>query len=84
MQAASLEEDAARKTAPKRRQNHPLPHRPPSIPLIEVHGARDLLASGSSEVALRLGFLRDTEKSARLGTNRQDLNVSLPNAPTSN
>ncbi len=83
MQAASLEEDAARKTGTEadgkivRYRIDRL-----GIPLIEVATAPVIYSpQEAQEVALAIGrILRDTGKVMRgLGTIRQDLNVSLPN-----
>jgi glutamyl-tRNA(Gln) amidotransferase subunit E len=83
MQAASLEEDAARKTGTEdggktiRYRIDRL-----GIPLIEVATAPVIYSpTEAQEVALAIGrILRDTGKAMRgLGTIRQDLNVSLPN-----
>ena len=83
MQAASLEEDAARKT---RTQDNGkiICYRIDrlGIPLIEVATAPVIHSPmEAQEVALAIGrILRDTGKVMRgLGTIRQDLNVSLPN-----
>ena len=83
MQAASLEEDAARKTGTQdtgkiiRYRIDRL-----GIPLIEVATAPVIYSPmEAQEVAFAIGrILRDTGKVMRgLGTIRQDLNVSLPN-----
>ncbi len=83
MQAASLEEDAARKTGEEdggkiiRYRIDRL-----GIPLIEVATAPVIYSPAEAqEVAFAIGkILRDTGKAMRgLGTIRQDLNVSLPN-----
>jgi len=83
MQAASLEEDAARKTGTEdggktiRYRIDRL-----GIPLIEVATAPVIYSPmEAQEVAFAIGrILRDTGKVMRgLGTIRQDLNVSLPN-----
>jgi glutamyl-tRNA(Gln) amidotransferase subunit E len=83
MQAASLEEDAARKTVTQdggktiRYRIDRL-----GIPLIEVATAPVIFSPmEAQEVAFAIGrILRDTGKVMRgLGTIRQDLNVSLPN-----
>ena len=83
MQAASLEEDAARKTGTQdggktiRYRIDRL-----GIPLIEVATAPVIYSpQEAQEVAFAIGrILRDTGKVMRgLGTIRQDLNVSLPN-----
>ena len=83
MQAASLEEDAARKTGTEddgkiiRYRIDRL-----GIPLIEVATAPVIYSPmEAQEVAFAIGrILRDTGKAMRgLGTIRQDLNVSLPN-----
>jgi glutamyl-tRNA(Gln) amidotransferase subunit E len=83
MQAASLEEDAARKTGTEsegkitRYRIDRL-----GIPLIEVATAPVIYSpKEAQEVALAIGrTLRDTGRVMRgLGTIRQDLNVSLPN-----
>ncbi|MDR0492968.1 MAG: Glu-tRNA(Gln) amidotransferase subunit GatE [Nitrososphaerota archaeon] len=83
MQAASLEEDAARKTA-----THDVDKTTCyridrlGIPLIEVATAPVIYSpKEAQEVAFAIGrILRDTGRVMRgLGTIRQDLNVSLPN-----
>jgi glutamyl-tRNA(Gln) amidotransferase subunit E len=83
MQAASLEEDAARKTGTQdlgktiRYRIDRL-----GIPLIEVATAPVIYSPiEAQEVAFAIGrILRDTRRVMRgLGTIRQDLNVSLPN-----
>jgi glutamyl-tRNA(Gln) amidotransferase subunit E len=83
MQAASLEEDAARKTGTKD-EGKTICYRIDrlGIPLIEVATAPVIYSpQEAQEVALAIGrILRDTGKVMRgLGTIRQDLNVSLPN-----
>jgi len=83
MQAASLEEDAARKTG-KEDAGKIIRYRIDrlGIPLIEVATAPVIYSPmEAQEVALAIGrILRDTGKVMRgLGTIRQDLNVSLPN-----
>jgi glutamyl-tRNA(Gln) amidotransferase subunit E len=83
MQAASLEEDAARKTGTKD-DGKTILYRIDrlGIPLIEVATAPVLYSPmEAQEVAFAIGrILRDTGKAMRgLGTIRQDLNVSLPN-----
>jgi glutamyl-tRNA(Gln) amidotransferase subunit E len=83
MQAASLEEDAARKTGTENggKTIHYRIDRL-GIPLIEVATAPVIYSPAEAqEVALTIGrILRDTGKAMRgLGTIRQDLNVSLPN-----
>ncbi len=83
MQAASLEEDAARKTGTQD-EGKTLRYRIDrlGIPLIEVATAPVIYTpKEAQEVALAIGrILRDTGKVMRgLGTIRQDLNVSLPN-----
>jgi glutamyl-tRNA(Gln) amidotransferase subunit E len=83
MQAASLEEDAARKTGTES-EGKIIRYRIDrlGIPLIEVATAPVIYSpQEAQEVALAIGrILRDTGKVMRgLGTIRQDLNVSLPN-----
>jgi glutamyl-tRNA(Gln) amidotransferase subunit E len=83
MQAASLEEDAARKTGTQD-DGKTILYRIDrlGIPLIEVATAPVIyLPMEAQEVAFAIGrILRDTGKAMRgLGTIRQDLNVSLPN-----
>jgi len=83
MQAASLEEDAARKTGTQD-DGKIICYRIDrlGIPLIEVATAPVIYSPmEAQEVALAIGrILRDTGKVMRgLGTIRQDLNVSLPN-----
>jgi glutamyl-tRNA(Gln) amidotransferase subunit E len=83
MQAASLEEDAARKTGTEA-DGKIIRYRIDrlGIPLIEVATAPVIYSpQEAQEVALAIGrILRDTGKVMRgLGTIRQDLNVSLPN-----
>jgi glutamyl-tRNA(Gln) amidotransferase subunit E len=83
MQAASLEEDAARKTG-EEDDGKIIRYRIDrlGIPLIEVATAPVIYSPAEAqEVALAIGkILRDTGKAMRgLGTIRQDLNVSLPN-----
>jgi glutamyl-tRNA(Gln) amidotransferase subunit E len=83
MQAASLEEDAARKTGTED-EGKIIRYRIDrlGIPLIEVATAPVIYSPAEAqEVALAIGrILRDTGKAMRgLGTIRQDLNVSLPN-----
>jgi glutamyl-tRNA(Gln) amidotransferase subunit E len=83
MQAASLEEDAARKTV-KEDAGKIIRYRIDrlGIPLIEVATAPVIYSpTEAQEVAFAIGrILRDTGKVMRgLGTIRQDLNVSLPN-----
>jgi len=83
MQAASLEEDAARKTGTED-DGKTIRYRIDrlGIPLIEVATAPVIYSPAEAqEVALAIGrILRDTGKAMRgLGTIRQDLNVSLPN-----
>jgi glutamyl-tRNA(Gln) amidotransferase subunit E len=83
MQAASLEEDAARKTGTQD-DGKTICYRIDrlGIPLIEVATAPVIYSPmEAQEVALAIGrILRDTGKVMRgLGTIRQDLNVSLPN-----
>jgi glutamyl-tRNA(Gln) amidotransferase subunit E len=83
MQAASLEEDAARKTGTEA-EGKIIHYRIDrlGIPLIEVATAPVIYTpQEAQEVALAIGrILRDTGKVMRgLGTIRQDLNVSLPN-----
>ena len=83
MQAASLEEDAARKTGTQD-EGKTIRYRIDrlGIPLIEVATAPVIYSPiEAQEVALAIGkILRDTGKVMRgLGTIRQDLNVSLPN-----
>ena len=83
MQAASLEEDAARKTGTQE-EGKTIRYRIDrlGIPLIEVATAPVIYSpQEAQEVAFAIGrILRDTGKVMRgLGTIRQDLNVSLPN-----
>ena len=83
MQAASLEEDAARKTGTQD-NGKTIRYRIDrlGIPLIEVATAPVIYSpQEAQEVAYVIGrILRDTGKVMRgLGTIRQDLNVSLPN-----
>jgi len=83
MQAASLEEDAARKTTTLD-EGKTTCYRIDrlGIPLIEVATAPVIYSPvEAQEVAFAIGsILRDTGKVMRgLGTIRQDLNVSLPN-----
>jgi len=83
MQAASLEEDAARKTGTQD-EGKTICYRIDrlGIPLIEVATAPVIYSPmEAQEVAFAIGrILRDTGKVMRgLGTIRQDLNVSLPN-----
>ncbi|MCW4047881.1 MAG: Glu-tRNA(Gln) amidotransferase subunit GatE [Candidatus Bathyarchaeota archaeon] len=83
MQAASLEEDAARKTG-EEDGGKTIRYRIDrlGIPLIEVATAPVIYSPAEAqEVALAIGrILRDTGKVMRgLGTIRQDLNVSIPN-----
>jgi glutamyl-tRNA(Gln) amidotransferase subunit E len=83
IQAASLEEDAARKTA-TREDGRIICYRIDrlGIPLVEVATAPVIYSPmEAQEVAFAIGrILRDTGKAMRgLGTIRQDLNVSLPN-----
>jgi glutamyl-tRNA(Gln) amidotransferase subunit E len=83
MQAASLEEDAARKTGTQD-NGKTICYRIDrlGIPLIEVATAPVIYSPiEAQEVAFAIGrILRDTGKVIRgLGTIRQDLNVSLPN-----
>jgi glutamyl-tRNA(Gln) amidotransferase subunit E len=83
MQAASLEEDAARKTGTLD-DGKTICYRIDrlGIPLIEVATAPVIYSPmEAQEVAFAIGrILRDTGKVMRgLGTIRQDLNVSLPN-----
>ncbi len=83
MQAASLEEDAARKTGTQD-EGKTIRYRIDrlGIPLIEVATAPVIYSpQEAQEVAFAIGrILRDTGKVMRgLGTIRQDLNVSLPN-----
>jgi glutamyl-tRNA(Gln) amidotransferase subunit E len=83
MQAASLEEDAARKTGTLD-DGKTIRYRIDrlGIPLIEVATAPVIYSpQEAQEVAFAIGrILRDTGKAMRgLGTIRQDLNVSLPN-----
>jgi len=83
IQAASLEEDAARKTGTQDEGNT-IRYRIDrlGIPLIEVATAPVIYSpQEAQEVAFAIGrILRDTQKVMRgLGTIRQDLNVSLPN-----
>ena len=82
MQAASLEEDAARKTGIED-DGKTIRYRIDrlGIPLIEVATAPVIYSPmEAQEVAYAIGrILRDTGKAMRgLGTIRQDLNVSLP------
>jgi glutamyl-tRNA(Gln) amidotransferase subunit E len=82
MQAASLEEDAARKTGEDACKIIHYRIDRLGIPLIEVATAPVIYSpTEAQEVALAIGrILRDTGKVMRgLGTIRQDLNVSLPN-----
>ncbi len=83
IQAASLEEDAARKTGTEA-EGKIIRYRIDrlGIPLIEVATAPVIYSPvEAQEVALAIGrILRDTGRVMRgLGTIRQDLNVSLPN-----
>jgi len=83
IQAASLEEDAARKTGTEA-EGKIIRYRIDrlGIPLIEVTTGPVIYSpQEAQEVALAIGrILRDTGKVMRgLGTIRQDLNVSLPN-----
>jgi glutamyl-tRNA(Gln) amidotransferase subunit E len=83
IQAASLEEDAARKTGTEE-NGKTISYRIDrlGIPLIEVATAPVIYSPiEAQEVAFAIGrILRDTGKAMRgLGTIRQDLNVSLPN-----
>jgi glutamyl-tRNA(Gln) amidotransferase subunit E len=83
IQAASLEEDAARKTGTKD-EGKTICYRIDrlGIPLIEVATAPVIHSPKEAQkVAFAIGrILRDTGKAMRgLGTIRQDLNVSLPN-----
>ncbi len=83
IQAASLEEDAARKIGTED-EGKTIRYRIDrlGIPLIEVATAPVIYSPlEAQEVALAIGrILRDTGKVMRgLGTIRQDLNVSLPN-----
>ncbi len=83
MQAASLEEDAARKIGIED-NGKTIRYRIDrlGIPLIEVATAPVIYSPmEAQEVAFAIGrILRDTGKAMRgLGTIRQDLNVSLPN-----
>ncbi len=83
IQAASLEEDAARKTGTEN-EGKTIRYRIDrlGIPLIEVTTAPVIYSPlEAQEVAFVIGrILRDTGKVMRgLGTIRQDLNVSLPN-----
>jgi glutamyl-tRNA(Gln) amidotransferase subunit E len=83
IQAASLEEDAARKTATQN-EGKTILYRIDrlGIPLIEVATAPVIYSPKEAQkVALAIGrILRDTGKVMRgLGTIRQDLNVSIPN-----
>jgi glutamyl-tRNA(Gln) amidotransferase subunit E len=83
IQAASLEEDAARKTGTEA-EGKIIRYRIDrlGIPLIEVAtGPMIYSPQEAQEVALAIGrILRDTGRVMRgLGTIRQDLNVSLPN-----
>ena len=82
MQAASLEEDAARKTGTEA-EGKIIRYRIDrlGIPLIEVATAPVIYSpQEAQDVALAIGrILRDTGRVMRgLGTIRQDLNVSLP------
>jgi glutamyl-tRNA(Gln) amidotransferase subunit E len=83
IQAASLEEDAARKTGTEN-EGKTIRYRIDrlGIPLIEVATGPVIYSPmEAQEVAFAIGrILRDTGKVMRgLGTIRQDLNVSLPN-----
>src|SRR3972149_292669 len=83
IQAASLEEDAARKTGTEA-EGKIIRYRIDrlGIPLIEVASGPVIYSpSEAQEVALAIGrILRDTGRVMRgLGTIRQDLNVSIPN-----
>lgn len=83
IQAASLEEDAARKTGTQD-EGKTIRYRIDrlGIPLIEVATAPVIYSpQEAQEVAFAIGrILRDTQKVMRgLGTIRQDLNISLPN-----
>jgi glutamyl-tRNA(Gln) amidotransferase subunit E len=83
IQAASLEEDAARKTGVQD-EGKTICYRIDrlGIPLIEVATAPVIYSPMEAQkVAFAIGrILRDTGKAMRgLGTIRQDLNVSLPN-----
>jgi glutamyl-tRNA(Gln) amidotransferase subunit E len=83
MQAASLEEDAARKTGTQD-EGKTIRYRIDrlGIPLIEIATAPVIYSPmEAQDVAFAIGrILRDTGKVMRgLGTIRQDLNVSLPN-----
>lgn len=83
IQAASLEEDAARKTGTEA-EGKIIRYRIDrlGIPLIEVATGPVIYSpQEAQEVALAIGrILRDTGRVMRgLGTIRQDLNVSLPN-----
>ncbi len=83
IQAASLEEDAARKTGTEA-EGKIIRYRIDrlGIPLIEVATAPVIYSpQEAQEVALAIGrILRDTGRVMRgLGTIRQDLNVSIPN-----
>ncbi len=83
IQAASLEEDAARKTGTQD-EGKTIRYRIDrlGIPLIEVATAPVIYSpKEAQEVAFAIGrILRDTGKVMRgLGTIRQDLNVSIPN-----
>lgn len=83
MQAAFLEEDAARKTGTMH-EGKTIRYRIDrlGIPLIEVATAPVIYSpQEAQEVAFAIGrILRDTGKVMRgLGTIRQDLNVSIPN-----
>ena len=83
MQAASLEEDAARKTGTQD-EGKTIRYRIDrlGIPLIEVATAPVIYSpQEAQEVAFAIGrILRDTGRVMRgLGTIRQDLNVSIPN-----
>ena len=82
MQAASLEEDSARKTTTHEDKTTCYRIDRLGIPLIEVTTAPVIYSpQEAQEVAFAIGrILRDTGKVMRgLGTIRQDLNVSLPN-----
>jgi glutamyl-tRNA(Gln) amidotransferase subunit E len=82
MQAVSLEEDSARKTATHEDKTTCYRIDRLGIPLIEVTTAPVIYSpQEAQEVAFAIGrILRDTGKVMRgLGTIRQDLNVSLPN-----
>jgi glutamyl-tRNA(Gln) amidotransferase subunit E len=83
IQAASLEEDAARKTGTEN-EGKTIRYRIDrlGIPLIEVTTGPVIYSpTEAQEVAFAIGrILRDTGKVIRgLGTIRQDLNVSIPN-----